>query len=137
MTTPVRKESRGTVPDLFDLFEIPFTALRPFSGQTIRIEDSVHDDRYVIRAEIPGIDPDKDLEVSVSRDVLTIHAERHEETDGRHHSEFRYGSYERRIRLPENVQDQEIKATYDKGILTITMPLQEAKKAARRVTVEH
>jgi HSP20 family molecular chaperone IbpA len=125
------------VPDLFDLFEMPLTALRPFAGQAIRIEDTVQDDKYVIRAEIPGIDPDKDLEISLTRDLLTIRAERHEETEGRHHSEFRYGSYERRLRLPENVQDKETKATYDKGILTITMPIQEAKKATRRVTVEH
>ena len=136
MGTPARRESRGLVPDLFDLFEMPFTGLRPFAGQAIRIEDSAHDDQYVIRAEIPGIDPDKDLEITVSRGVLTLRAEREEECEGLRHSEFRYGSYERSIRLPENVDEEAIKATYE-GILTVNMPFQEAKEASHRVAVEH
>ena len=137
MSVPARRETRGLVPDLFDLLEMPFTGLRPFAGQAIRVEDAVQEDKYVIRAEIPGIDPEKDLEVSVSRGVLTIRAEREEAREGRRHSEFRYGSYERHIRLPDNVKDEEIKASYDKGIVTITMPFQEPKEAARRVPVEH
>ena len=137
MSVPARREARSLIPDLFDLFEMPFAALRPSAGQMIRIEDAVQDDQYVIRAEIPGIDPDKDLETTVARGVLTIRAERQEQREGRHHSEFRYGSYERHLRLPENVKEDEIKATYDKGILTITMPFQEAKEATRRVPVEH
>jgi HSP20 family protein len=137
MSVPARRETRGLVPDLFDLLEMPFTALRPFTGQAIRVEDAVREDEYVIRAEMPGIDPDKDLEVSVSGGVLTLRAERHEAHEGRRHSEFRYGSYERHIRLPENVTEGEIRASYDKGIVTITMPFQEPKEAARRVPIEH
>jgi HSP20 family molecular chaperone IbpA len=126
-------------PDLFDLFEMPLTALRPFTGQAgqvIRVEDAVEDDRYVVRAEMPGIDPEKDLEISVSRGVLTLRAERQEAREGRRHSEFRYGSYERHIRLPENIKEDEIKATYDKGIVTITMPFEEHKETTRRVPIE-
>jgi HSP20 family molecular chaperone IbpA len=126
-------------PDLFDLFEMPLTALRPFTGQAgqvIRVEDAVEDDRYVVRAEMPGIDPEKDLEISVSRGVLTLRSERQESREGRRHSEFRYGSYERHIRLPENIKEDEIKAAYDKGIVTITMPFEERKETARRVPIE-
>jgi HSP20 family molecular chaperone IbpA len=137
MSTPARRESRTLVPDLFDLLEMPFTAMRPLTGQAIRIEDCVQDDQYIIRAELPGIDPDKDVEISVSRGVLTVRAERHEEHERRHHSEFRYGSYERHIRLPENVREEEIKASYDNGILTVRMPFEEAKESTRRVPVEH
>jgi HSP20 family molecular chaperone IbpA len=125
------------LPDLFDLFETPFAALRPFSGQAIRVEDAVEEDRYVVRAEIPGIDPEKDLEISVSRGVLTIRAEREEAREGRRRSEFRYGSYERHLRLPDNVKEDEIKASCDKGIVTITMPFEEPKESARRVPIEH
>jgi HSP20 family protein len=140
MSVPARRETRGMFPDLFDLFEMPLTALRPFTGQTgqfIRMEDAVEDDRYVVRAEMPGIDPEKDLEISVSRGVLTLRAERQESREGRRHSEFRYGSYERHIRLPENVKEDEIKATYDKGIVTVTMPFEEQKEHTRRVPIEH
>lgn len=136
MSVPARRESRGMLPDLFDLFEMPFTALRPYTGQGIRMEDAVEEDRYVVRAEMPGIDPDKDLEISVSRGVLTIRAERQESHEGRRHSEFRYGTYERHIRLPGNIDEDQIKATYDKGIVTITMPFAEPKEAARRVPIE-
>jgi HSP20 family molecular chaperone IbpA len=127
-------------PDLFDLFEMPLAALRPLAGQTgqvIRVEDAVEGDRYVVRAEMPGIDPEKDLEISVSRGVLTLRAERQESREGRRHSEFRYGSYERHVRLPENIREDEIKATYDKGIVTITMPFEEQKETTRRVPIEH
>jgi HSP20 family protein len=137
MNMPARRESRGMLPDLFDLFETPFAALRPFSGQAIRVEDATEDDRYVVRAEMPGIDPEKDMEISVSHGVLTIRAERQESREGRHRSEFRYGSYERHLRLPDNIKQDEIKATYDKGIVTITMPFEERKESARRVPVEH
>ncbi|WP_433190128.1 Hsp20/alpha crystallin family protein [Actinoallomurus sp. CA-150999] len=135
MGTPARRETR--LPDLFDLFEMPFTTLRPFTAQAIRIEDYIDEDKYVIRAELPGVDPDHDVEISVSRGILTIHAERKEEHEERRHSEFRYGTYERHIRLPENAHEDDIKATYDKGVLTITVPLQEAKEATRRVAIEH
>ncbi|GAA4622197.1 alpha-crystallin HspX [Actinoallomurus vinaceus] len=134
MGTPARREAR--LPDLFDLLEMPFTTLRPFTAQAIRIEDYVDEDKYVIRAELPGIDPDHDVEISVSRGILMIRAERKEEHEGRRHSEFRYGTYERHIRLPENAREEDIKATYDKGVLTITVPLQEAKEATRRIAIE-
>jgi HSP20 family protein len=136
MSTPARRESRALVPDLLDLLEMPFPALRSSAGQAIRVEEYVHDGEYVIRAELPGIDPDKDLEISVTRGMLTIRAERHEEHEGRHRSEFRYGTYERHVALPENTKEEEIKATYDKGILAVTVPLHEAKESARRIAVE-
>lgn len=137
MSVPARREGRGMLPDLFELFETPFAALRPFGGQTIRVEDAVEEDRYVVRAEIPGIDPEKDLEISVSRGVLTIRAERQETREGRRRSEFRYGSYERHIQLPGTIDEDQIKATCDKGIVTITMPFEEPKESTRRVAVEH
>jgi HSP20 family protein len=135
MGTPVRRESR--LPDLFDLMEIPFTALRPFTAQAMRIEDYIDDDKYVIRAELPGIDPSRDVEISLSRGILTIRAEREERRERRRHSEFRYGTYERHIRLPDHVREEDITAAYDQGILTVTVPLQEAKEATRRIPIEH
>jgi HSP20 family protein len=137
MNTPARREPRTLVSDLLDMLENPLTALRPSSGHAIRIEDRVQDDQYVVRAELPGIDPDRDLEISVARDVLTIRAERLEEHESHRHSEFRYGSYERHVRLPENVRTEEIRAVYDNGILTISVPFEEIKEATRRVPVEH
>jgi HSP20 family molecular chaperone IbpA len=135
MGTLARKKT--LFPDLFDLLEMPFTAMQPFAGQTIRVEDYMEDGKYVVRAELPGVDPDKDLEISVARGILTIHAEREEEQTEKYRSEFRYGSYDRHIRLPEGVQAEDVTASYDKGILTVTMPLQEVKEGAHRIPVQH
>lgn len=138
MSSLARRDQRALIPDLFDVLEFPLTAaFRPFVGQGIRIEEYTTDEMFVIRAELPGIDPDKNLEISAARGMLTIRAERQEEHEGRHHTEFRYGSYERHLRLPDNIKEDEIKATYDAGILTVKVPLKEAKTAGRRVPVEH
>ena len=84
-------------PDLVEWFEEPFLTLRPYLAQPIRIEDFVEDDHYVIRAELAGIDPAKDVEVTVGAGYLTIRAERHDKTEGKHRTEFRYGSSSRSL----------------------------------------
>ncbi|MBO4274127.1 Hsp20/alpha crystallin family protein [Microbispora triticiradicis] len=136
MSVPMRRESRGLVPDLFDLLEAPLAAMRPMAGQQMRLEDYVRDDRYVLRAELPGIDPEKDVEISVSNGVLTIHAERrHEERQG-HRTEFRYGTFTRSVVLPPNVDENDVKATYDQGILEVSVRLAEEREERRRIPIE-
>lgn len=94
--------------------------------EQIKIEEYVEDDRLVVRAEIPGVDPDEDIEISVDRDRLTIRAERsskvEDATDG-YRSEFRYGSFSRVVGLPDGVDDDLIEANYADGILEVTIPL--------------
>jgi hypothetical protein len=64
--------------DLADWPESPWTGPPPFlAGQVFRVEESVRDDRYVIRAELPSLDPENDIEVTVDGRILTIRAERH------------------------------------------------------------
>lgn len=141
MPVPARRRHvvPARFPDLLDWLESPLPAVLPFgSAQTFRIEDYTEDGTYMIRAELPGVDPDKDLEVTVEPGVLTIHAERHEETREDRHSEFKYGSLTRTVTLPEGADPDKITATYDKGILTVTVPVpEEAKPATRRITVGH
>ncbi|MBX6767365.1 MAG: Hsp20/alpha crystallin family protein, partial [Actinomadura rubrobrunea] len=72
-------EPRSLFPDLFDWLESPFPALRSGMGQTMRVEDYIEGDEHVIRCELPGIDPDRDVEITAGNGVLRIHAERHEE----------------------------------------------------------
>jgi HSP20 family molecular chaperone IbpA len=101
----------------------------------LRIEQQMVDDSMVIRAEIPGIDPDKDVEITVTGNVLRIHAERHVEHKEAHRSEFRYGSYSRSLTLPDEVKPEDIKASYDNGILTITVALPKTKREVHRIPV--
>ncbi|TMR06839.1 Hsp20/alpha crystallin family protein [Actinomadura soli] len=132
-----RRETRGIFPDLFDWIESPFTMFRTAAGQTMRVENYVEDGNYVIRAELPGIDPDKDVEITVAGGILRIHAERHEETKEAHRSEFRYGSFTRSFTLPADIDADDIKATYDQGILTVRVPVPKAVKSeAKRITIE-
>lgn len=125
-------------PDLFDMFDEPWAPLLPFtSGRPFRVEDYIQDGDYVLRAELPGLDPEKDVEVSVEGRTLTIHAERREEHKEAHHCEFRYGSLSRSVTLPEGADTEHITAGYDKGILQVTVPLPKAEAESRRIQVSH
>ena len=137
MSTLTRREYRGPFMDIFDWLESPWTMLRPAASHPMRLEDYVKDGAYVLRAELPGVDPEKDIEVTVSKGVLTISARRHEETEGKHRSEFRYGAFARSITLPEGADQDHIRASYDKGVLEVVVTLkdQAAEKAQKRVPV--
>ncbi len=135
MAKPTRRQA--VVPDLLDWLDSPWTALLPFAGgQTFRVEDYVEDNRYVIRAELPGLDPDKDIEVTVDDGIVTIHAERREEDKKPHRSEFRYGSLTRSVRLPGKADAKDVTARYENGILEVIVPIPEARPEGRRVAIE-
>ena len=103
----------------------------------MRLEDVVEDGHYVVRAELPGIDPEKEVEVTVSNGILHIRAERREETEAKHRSEFYYGVFSRHVPLPEGADEDDVTATYDKGILEITVGLREkAKVTGRQIPVQ-
>ncbi len=129
---------RTMFPDLADWLEAPWTGPPPFmTAQTFRVEEMVQDNRYVIRAELPGLDPEKDIEVTVDGRTLTILAERRQEDAGPYRSEFRYGSLSRSVRLPARVDASDVTARYDKGILEVTVPVREAKPEGSRVPIEN
>ena len=137
MSTLTRREYRGPFMDIFDWLESPWTMLRPAASHPMRLEDYVNDGTYVLRAELPGVDPEKDIEVTVSMGVLTISAHRHEETEGKHRSEFRYGAFARSVTLPEGADQDHIRASYDKGVLEVVVTLKDqgAEKAQKRIPV--
>ncbi len=65
MSTITHRSTHGPFEEIFDWLESPLAAIRPV-GRAMRIEDFVQDDRYVLRAELPGMDPEKDINVTVS-----------------------------------------------------------------------
>ena len=101
----------------------------------VRIEDFVEDSTYVIRAEIPGIDPDKDLDVHVEGDMLVVKGERREEKHDKNHQEMHYGSFERTVRLPGGVRVDDIDAQYADGVLTVRAPFETEAPQSRKVQV--
>ena len=129
---------RAMFPDLADWLESPWTGPPPFmAAQTFRVEEMIRDNRYVIRAELPGLDPEKDIDVTVEGRTLTIHAERRQEDSGPYRSEFRYGSLTRQFRLPAKVDPKDIAARYEKGVLEVSVPVREVGPEGVKVPIEN
>ncbi|MEE9613506.1 MAG: Hsp20/alpha crystallin family protein [Thermodesulfobacteriota bacterium] len=101
-------------------------------------ESYIKGEELVVHADLPGIDP-KDVDISISGDKLTIKGERKaekEETTGEYlFRETSYGSFERSMTLPEGVNVDKVHASYNHGVLEITMPA-EAAALPKKVTVE-
>jgi HSP20 family protein len=93
---------------------------------SIKVEQFLDGSTLVVRAEVPGIDPDKDVDVSVSEGMLHITAEREEKTEHKsktgYRSEFRYGSFTRSIALPPGAREEDVTATYTDGVLEVRAP---------------
>jgi len=97
-------------------------------------------DNFVVKAELPGLEA-KDVNVSISGDILTIKGEKkaeEEEKDEHYHRIERYsGSFQRVFQLPIGVKGDKIEATFDKGVLKVTLPkVEEAKKKEIEVKVK-
>ena len=117
----------------------PFEAsggLFPFFAPEIRIERVMEDEHYVVRAEIPGVDPEKDINVSVENGVVSILAERTEEKHERAHSEFHYGKLVRMVPLPITAKEETGTAKYTNGILEISFTIGEARRAGRSIAID-
>ncbi|MFJ9535883.1 Hsp20/alpha crystallin family protein [Streptomyces sp. NPDC101225] len=125
-----------TLPDLFGWVETGFPGAHTVAGlHGIRIEEFLADEKYVLRAELPGIDPAKDVEITVTEGVLTLRAERGEETTRKHRTEFHYGTFARSVRLPAGAKGEEATAEYKDGVLTVTIPVPETKTATKTIPV--
>jgi HSP20 family protein len=134
----VQRQSRPLLPELSELFNgLPtFAGLRPlFDNRLLRLEDEHKEGVYEVRAELPGVDPTDDIEVTVLDGQLTIKAERTQTSESNGHSEFSYGSFVRTVPLPAGADEDDINATYDRGILTVSVPLSEDSPTDKRVEV--
>ena len=111
------------------------TTWRPWStvwSPTLDVSES--EDAITVKAELPGVDP-KDIDLSITGDILTITGEKKEEReesrDGYFHTERWFGSFRRSIALPASVDREKVSAEYDKGVLTIRLEKTEAAVAKR------
>jgi len=98
----------------------------PFRPSTDVVQDG---GQIVVTMEIPGIELD-DISVTILDDILTVKGERRVERefeeDDRYMRERRFGRFERRIPLPDATDAKGVRATYDKGVLTVSIPTIEA-----------
>lgn len=120
------------------LLELTELSWLPFLQPTVRIEQLHRDDSLVIRAELPGVDPVKDISLTLQDGVLRLTCLRYEETRasrGAGHSEFRYGTLHRSVILPRGALEDTIEASYANGILEITMRLGEPHVSGRTIPI--
>lgn len=108
----------------------------PRSGPAL--ESYVDNGKLILRADLPGIDP-KDVEITATGDQLTIRGKREQQREekGRDfvHREVVYGSFERVVKLPGGVDPDKIKASYQDGVLELTVPLPEQSQT-RKVPIQ-
>ena len=91
-------------------------------------------DDLIVRASLPGVEPD-DIQVTLEDGLLTIEGETSSESEEQRGDfllrERRAGRFHRALRLPSSVDSEQAEPSYANGVLTITVPKQEAKKARR------
>ncbi|WP_328697625.1 Hsp20/alpha crystallin family protein [Streptomyces sp. NBC_00342] len=129
MTRAKAEHRRSFLPDLVDWFGSEFPGLpgwRPgVAAQSIPIEVSNQEGEYVLRAQLPGMEPESDIRVTVDDNLITVYADRVESQEDKEHSEFRYGSFRRTVRLPGTIRLDKVDASYTNGVLTVRAALLE------------
>jgi HSP20 family protein len=121
---------RGVLTPMLDKAQLPRGLWSP------QVEMFERDNQIVLRADLPGLTKD-DVKVELANDGITIEGERRneheEEREGLYRSERSYGKFYRRIPVPEGVNLENAQASFNNGVLEITMPAAkpEARKARR------
>jgi HSP20 family protein len=123
--------------DIFDLFDNSIHAgFRSWNTPAVNILSTK--DGYELQVAAPGMKKE-DFRVSVDGDQLTVSAERKEEkqTDEKFtHREFRFTTFNRKFTLPENINVEQINASYENGVLHLVLPLMETQKAkTKEITI--
>jgi HSP20 family protein len=112
-----------------------------FERDGLRIEEYKDGDSLVVKAEMPGIDPETDVEITISDNTLHIRAERKEQREegdkekGSYRSEFRYGRFSRSLTLPAGTTEEDVKASYNDGILEVRLPIREEVAAKQKIPI--
>lgn len=103
----------------------------PAAGFAPVLDLYVEEDGFLVTAELPGVKPE-DIELSVEKDILTLAGEKKcefkDEKNKCYRAETRYGKFSRKIRLPENIDAEKIKASFDNGVLKIRLEKAEQAK---------
>ncbi|KJU83677.1 heat shock protein Hsp20 [Candidatus Magnetobacterium bavaricum] len=134
----IHRDISGLLSDFWGGFEVgPFG--RQWGGFDPRVNVTEDDTTVKVSAELPGLD-EKDIDVSLTRDSLTIKGEKKEETEekatGYYHVERSYGAFSRTVSLSCDIDHDKVEANFKKGVLVVTLPkTAEACKEKRKITV--
>jgi HSP20 family protein len=104
-----------------------------------QVDVTENDKEVKVTAELPGLE-DKDIEVSLSHDVLTISGEKKNEKedkgDNYYHMERSYGSFQRSIPLPAEVEADKVEAEFKNGVLNITLPKTTTAQNRKKIAIK-
>jgi HSP20 family protein len=137
--TRTARPADTAIPGISDWAGSPVSTLHRMPEQPLPIPVEQYADGagYVIRLEVPGIDPASDLTVSVETGAIAVRAERRDSAPEGRQTEFRYGHLARRIPLPLGANAREVSASYHDGILTVRVGLDaEHQQAVRPIDIE-
>ena len=123
--------------------DVPVPVRRFFEGDLyswLRVEEYQEGDMLVVKAEVPGVDPEQDVEITLTGDQLRMDVRREEKSEHKskhgYRSEFRYGTFSRTITLPSGVTEQELRASYNDGVLEVRIPIpEEPDSAAHKIPI--
>jgi len=137
----LQREMNRLFDNFFQGYDVePFRLMEErFAGFTPTIDVREDDDAFTVKAEIPGIN-EKDIEVQVTDDTITITGEKKEEQEAKDKDyycmERSYGSFRRTIRLPKGIECEKVEASFKNGVLTITLPkTEEAQAKAKKIPI--
>ena len=131
------RDMNNLVDRFFRGFDIePFGTGGSLSGDFMpRVDVRENDKEIKVTAELPGMD-EKDIDVSLSHDSLTIRGEKRQETEDKgkdyYRSERSYGSFHRVVPLSAEVDEDKAEADFRKGVLKIRLPKTEAARSSRK-----
>lgn len=129
---------RQEMEDLFDrVFREPWTGGWREAGISPRIDLTESDEEVTLRAELPGVKPE-DIDIQVLGDTLTLRGEKRECRDEKganyQYCESEYGSFSRTIQLPTNVDQENVDAQFDQGVLTVRLR-KTAESKPRKIAI--
>ncbi|GAB4364261.1 MAG: Hsp20/alpha crystallin family protein [Calditrichia bacterium] len=135
----LRREMNRLFDEFFsDITPRRFTEMTWADFPTVDVEETDRDVR--ISAELPGID-EKDIDISISDDVLTLKGEKKQEREEKGSTFYRmersYGSFRRDIPLPSEVDPDKAEAVFKRGVLTIKVPKKpEAQRRTKKIEIK-
>ena len=106
----------------------------------LRVEEYQEGNTLVVKAEVPGINPDSDVDITLTGRQLHIGVRREEKSEHKdkegYRTEFRYGTFSRSVTLPDGVSQDDVQAQYQDGVLEVRVPIpDEAAISARKIPI--
>jgi len=102
----------------------------------LRVEEYHDGNTLVVKAEVPGINPESDVEITLTGNQLHIGVRREEKSEHRgkegYRSEFRYGTFSRSVTLPDVISQDEVQASYQDGVLEVRVPIPDEPRTSTR-----